>query len=266
MIPVIVVLVVLAGLFVFAVCPATRRHAERRELQGRYIAHRGLHGLQAGTPENSLAAYRAAIEKGLAIEIDIHITTDGELVVFHDNTLTRMCGAEVRVEAATLEQLKQYRLSDSDERIPTLQECLDTVAGQVPLLIEFKCEDSVSCRRLCEAADAVLSRYTGKYWIQSFNPLVLQWYRRHRPAICRGQLATLHAKKGLLYDLLGQLLLNFLGRPDFVSYDQAHSRCFGLRVSVLLGAFPVGWTFRSQEAVDRHRGFFRTYIFENFIP
>lgn len=261
-----IALIILIGVWLWAIFPAVRRHRDRRWLNGATIAHRGLHDLTADMPENSLAAFREAVNAGYAIEIDIHLTADGQVVVFHDATLTRMCGAEVTIADATLRELNCYTLGTSAERIPTLQECLDTVAGQVPLLIEFKCENGETCHRLCEATNEILTRYEGAYCIQSFNPLVLRWYRRYRPDICRGQLATVQARKGALYTLLGQLLLNFLGRPDFVSYEHCYRRYFPLRVCARLGAFPVCWTIRSEEEKEAASTFFRTYIFENFIP
>ncbi len=254
---------VVVGLWWFLIAPARRRHPHRRVLEGAVIAHRGLHGGQV--PENSLPAFRAAIRQGLPIEIDIHITADNQLVVFHDDTLKRVCGVDGKIADCTLAQLKGYRLNGTDCTIPTLQECLDTVAGQVPLLIEFKCLDTATCRRLCEAADEVLRRYEGLYWVQSFYPFVLQWYRRHRPEICRGQL-SLYSEKGLAKQLLGKQLLNWISRPDFISYEYPGARRLNFRLAVGLGAHPVGWTFPSQQELDAYRPYYRTYIFENFLP
>ena len=263
MIAVLITIVVLISLFLFLVFPSLRRHPARQRMAGRYIAHRGLH--TADVPENSLAAFRAAIERGYAIEIDIHLTADGELAVFHDDDLNRVCGVNKRVEECTMAELKELRLRDTDERIPTLAECLKIVAGQVPLLIEFKCI-SMDCTALCRAADTVLSSYDGEYWIQSFYPTVLRWYRKHRPDVCRGQLASAFPKEALHKRLLGCLLFNVLARPDFVSYDHKYVGHPCRRLCTLLGVFPVGWTFTEQLALDECKKQFSTYIFEGFIP
>lgn len=259
------VLAVLIALFLFMVFPSLRRHKDRQVLKGRFIAHRGLHGLLDNTPENSLNAFKRAVELGFAIEIDIHLTADGEVVVFHDDTLSRVCGVDSRVEDKTLSQLKELRLLNTDCRIPTLKECLDTVDGKVPLLIEFKCV-SLKCDDLCRAADKILSEYKGKYLIQSFYPTVLRWYKKHRKDICRGQLASRFPKEELHKRLLGCLLFNFLARPDFVSYEHKYSGYLFFKLVKKLGAFPVGWTFKSQAELDQNGEAFKTFIFEGFIP
>lgn len=252
-------------LFLFLLFPSLRRHPDRAWLRGLYIAHRGLHDLKENTPENSLAAFRAAIEHGFAIEIDIHLTADGEVVVFHDDTLQRMCGVDGRPEEKTLAELKQLRLQGTDEQIPTLQECLDTVSGKTPLLIEFKCS-SGSCKALCRAADTILSTYQGAYCVQSFYPPVLLWYRRHRREICRGQLASAFPKEAIHKQLLGCMVFNCLARPDFVSYDHGYAGHACRRLCTLLGAHPVGWTFRTQAELTEDKAAFNTYIFEGFLP
>ena len=260
------VLLVLAALLLFLEMPALRRHPDRAHIQGRYIAHRGLHDQTPDTPENSLAAFRAAVERVYAIENDIHLTADGQVVVFHDDTLDRMCGVPGRPEEKTLAQLKELSLAGTAEKIPTLQECLDAVDGQVPLLIEFKCGTVAGARQLCAAADAILSAYKGEYWVQSFYPFILQWYKRHRPDICRGQLSAGFYHESLSHRLLGCLVFNCLGRPDFISYEHSNAGNVFLRLNIRLGALPVCWTLRSPEELERARRVFRTYIFERFIP
>ena len=167
----------LVGLLWFAVAPAKRRHPDRLILSGAYIAHRGLHDLIPGTPENSAAAFTEAVKRGLPIETDIHLSADGRVFVFHDNDLKRMCGADKNAEELTLAELKESRLAKTDERIMSLEELLALVGGKVPLLIEFKSESAKGCDRLCEAANAILRDYEGKYFVQSFNPFILKWYK-----------------------------------------------------------------------------------------
>ncbi|MBQ4598960.1 MAG: glycerophosphodiester phosphodiesterase [Clostridia bacterium] len=266
-----IVLILLAALaavsllLLFLIFPSARRHPAREKLRGRYIAHRGLHDLVENTPENSLAAFRAAAEQGYMIENDIHLTADGEVVVFHDSSLKRMCGVEGRIEQMTLAELKKCCLQGTEEQIPTLQECLDTVDGRVPLLIEFKC-DRTTCKPLCEAANKILSAYKGEYFVQSFYPPVLLWYRQHRKDVCRGQLAAPFKGKVLYKRMLGCLLFNFVSRPDFVSYVHTGQNHPMRRLVTRLGALPVCWTLRSQEELDASRMAFETYIFEGFIP
>lgn len=257
------VIIISALLLIFMICPALRKHPDIKLLYKRYIAHRGLHDLEANTPENSLASFRKAAEEGYAIENDIHLTADGEVIVFHDNNLIRMCGIDKAPEEMTLKELKKLKLAGTTEQIPTLKECLDTVNGKVPLLIEFKC-NGLNCKKLCEAAEYILSNYNGKYFIQSFYPTVLLWYRKNRRDICRGQLATAFYGKALYMRMLGGLLFNFLGRPDFVSYEFKYINHPLRRLCVKLGAFPVCWTFHSMQEIESCRRQCKAYIFEGF--
>ena len=267
----IVVYIVLGllALWLFLIFPALRRHTDRIILKDLYIAHRGLHAEQAGVPENSLKAYSLAMELGFAVEIDIHLTKDSHIVVFHDDTTRRVCGVDRAVEECTLEELKAMRLSGTDQQIPTLSEVLSLVDGRVPLLIEFKSVYGNS-KALCTAADKILSKYEGKYIVQSFYPPVLLWYRKNRPEICRGQLSQNFIRhkgeRDLSKILAGWLLFNFLSRPDFVSYNFEDAGCFARNLCTALGAFPVAWTLRSAKELSKARAFFSTYIFEDFLP
>jgi hypothetical protein len=257
---------VLAGAFLFLVWPAVRRHPDRENvLDGRLIAHRGLHDLREGEPENSLPAFKRAAEEGLAIENDIHLTKDGRVVVFHDDTLDRMCGVAGKPEEKTLSELKELTLAGTGERIPTLEECLEVVNGRVPLLVEFKVSGGNEAA-LCEAAEKIFAGYAGKYMIQSFYPKIVAWYRKNRPEIMRGQLATVVKGSKFPVCLLPTLVGNVVARPDFVSFDHTHERYFSRRLTKLLGAFPVGWTFRSPDEIRAHRKHFRTFIFGNMEP
>ena len=261
-----IVLVLLAALFLFASFPSIKSHPDLELLKGAHIAHRGLHDLEPNTPENSLPSFEAAAQKGYIIENDIHITADGEVVVFHDHNPERMCGVSGRIEEMTLAEIKQLRLLDTDCQIPTLKECLDLVDGRVPFLIEFKSEDMKDCERLCVAANEILKDYKGKYFVQSFYPPAMMWYKKHRKDICRGQLSCAFRKGPFRNKLAACTLFNFMSRPHFLSYchqDETHP-C--RRLNTLLGAFPVGWTFTSQKDVDGMKNKFNTYIFEGFLP
>ncbi|MBR5059530.1 MAG: glycerophosphodiester phosphodiesterase [Clostridia bacterium] len=259
--------VILAAAIAYLVLlwPAARKHPDRKVMEGRYIAHRGLHNAAEGVPENSLPAFERACGAGLIIENDIHLTKDGQVVVFHDDDLSRMCGDGRSPEDLTLKEIRELRLLGTEHGIPTLSECLGTVAGRVPLLIEFKLKNG-NGEALCLAADRILSEYGGKYMIQSFYPQVPRWYRRNRPEIMRGQLATVIKGQGAAKRLLGTLVENVASRPDFVSFDREHKNYFPRKLAVLLGAFPAGWTFRSAEEIKADRRDFKAYIFENITP
>ena len=262
---IILIAVLLLALVFFLIAPSLRRHPDREFLSGLNIAHRGLHDLEKDTPENSIAAFLEATARGYAIENDIHLIADGNVVVFHDYNLKRMCGEDIELEKCTLEELKQYTLGESCEKIPTLKECLAAIDGRVPLLIEFKTESFKNYKALCTAANEILKDYKGKYFVQSFFPPVLHWHRKNRRDILRGQLATATEKGTLAKRLMGCLVYNFMSRPDFVSYDVKCVKNIMFRIVKRLGALPVGWTIRNEEEHKKAKKTFKTYIFENFL-
>ena len=251
-------------LYLFLVCPALKKNKNTEKLKGLYIAHRGLHDKEI--PENSIPAFLAAVSGGYAIEIDIHITKDNSVVVFHDNTIKRMCGQDKKIEDMTLEEIKGLRLLDTDCTIPTLEECLNAVKGRVPLLIEFKAGSIEVSKRLCVAANEILKKYEGIYFIQSFFPFVLSWYRKNRPDVCRGQLSTPFKEKPIAQRILGRLLTNFIARPHFISYEHKYHKKCVLRLNKALGALIICWTLKDEKELEKAKESFSAYIFEDFIP
>ena len=129
------------------------------------IAHRGLWNEEI--PENSLLAYKNAIEKGYPIEIDVHKSKDGVLFVFHDDNLSRMTGVDALLHEKTSTELKSLTLNGTEEKIPTLKEVLEVVDGKVPLLIEIKNQPDNS---VVDDTVKILKEYKGEFAVQSFNP------------------------------------------------------------------------------------------------
>ena len=250
-------------LIVFLSAPSSKKHADLEKIKGKYIAHRGLHN--ETIPENSIAAFQAAVENDYPIEIDLHLTKDGKVVVFHDGTLKRMCGVDGKIVDMTLDELKKFHLLDSEESIPTLEECLACVQGKTPLLIEFKMENG-NTNALCTKADKILASYNGTYLVQSFYPQVVQWYKHHRKSVCRGQLACQFKKPNFFKWLSGNLLLNFMGRPHFVSYRHSDKNAIMLKFVVWLGAFPFGWTYQTSKDLKVNGASFKAWIFEHVTP
>lgn len=149
-------------------------------------AHRGLHDKKRGIPENSFPAFRAAIEAGDGIELDVHLTKDGQLVVFHDDTFERICGRRGKWKIL---HMKRCRSTDLRRQKRGFHYCqvLQLVDGKVPLLIEVKLPNTDT--KICRKLDEELRKYHGEYMIQSFNSLVLRWMKKHRNEIPRGQLS-----------------------------------------------------------------------------
>ncbi len=236
------------------------------------LAHGAIelaHGAIELAPENSLRAFRKAVEAGFGIELDVQMTKDHIPVVFHDFTLKRICGQEGKVSDYTYEELQQFPLCGSDQKIPKFEDVLKCVDGRVPLIVELKIESTNLS--VCPAADALLAEYQGLYCIESFNPLGLFWYRRHRRKVVRGQLAEGFLRvgqyKGVLYFLLQNLLFNFLTKPDFIAYNHKHydmlsrSLCRGLYHNMA-----AAWTIKSKEQLEAARKHFDIFIFDSFVP
>lgn len=183
-------------------------------------AHRGLHNTKI--PENSLKAFENACLAGYGIELDVQLTKDGVVVVFHDGMLTRMCGIDKRVCNCTYEELSALRLLSSDEKIPTFSEVLSLVNGRVPLLVELKGESTNTS--LCSPVAELLRAYDGPYCIESFNPILLGAMRKELPDAYFGLLYTnacREKKKFTAVNVLVTLMaLNVVAKPNFIAYNK----------------------------------------------
>ncbi len=261
-------MVVLIILYFYCLMPTLRRHPIRSDCKELFVAHRGLHSINDGVPENSLLAIERAVEKGYGVEIDIRMTKDDRVVIMHDSTLKRACGIEDSVEKKTYDEIRELKLFNTEQKIPTLEQVLQVVDGKTTLLIEFKCDDA-SYARLCIAANKILENYNGKYLVQSFNPLPMLWYRKNRPDVCRGQLSSNFFKNPRLNILKAAnsiLMLNVISRPDFISYNRKYQNFLPRRLCSIFGALHAGWTFTSMEQVEKQRKHFDIFIFESFLP
>lgn len=254
--------------YLYAVFP--RKNKKFKLPYGKGYAHRGLWNENA--PENSLSAFRNAVEKGYGIELDVHLTADKRLVVFHDDTLLRMCGDGRRIDDCTYDELSNMRLLDTDERMPSFSELLELVDGKVPLLIELKGSAHIYDTELCDVIAPVLDRYEGDFVIESFNPLLLARMKKIRPDFVRGQLVTSFRRRGVKLGrahnfLLSSMLTNCVSRPDFIAYDLEYPRSVSLFVTTkILGAKRCVWTPRKETL---YREFIKKGdcpIFDSFVP
>ena len=267
-----IVLGVVAGLvlvYLFVVMPRMCDRPDRTPLFGSYYAHRGLHDNETQAPENSMAAFRKAVEAGYGIELDVQLTKDMVPVIFHDETLDRVCGVTGKVFDYTYEELKQFHLCKSEERIPLLKDVLEMVAGKVPLIIEIKAYGRAA--QVCTVADKLISKYQGVYCIESFDPRAVAWYKKHRPEVIRGQLGSNFRKSERKEDMgmfcVHYLLANCYCKPDFIAYDHHYKRNLSRRIACnLYGALSVAWTIRSQAELNAAKDEFSLFIFEKFRP
>lgn len=255
-----------AALYLFSILPRRSRLHEMRAFMKTRFAHRGYHCAARKIPENSLAAFHAALDSHYGIELDVHLTKDGQVAVFHDDTLDRVCGVPGTVESYLYNDLKQLCLLHTKERIPLLSDVLACVNGRVPLLIELKLPGR--SLRLCEKTYELLQAYKGPILIQSFNTLGLLWFRMHAPHILRGQLSSnLTADDDtapyILRFLVKHMLSNVLGRPDFISYKLKDLPEPGVWLCRVLFQTPVAvWTLRSESAMQTGLSRYEMQIFE----
>lgn len=255
--------------YLAAIMPRVFGRPDVTSLMGYHYAHRGLHDNSGDAPENSLSAFKKAIESGYGIEFDVQLTKDQIPVVFHDESLKRVCGVDKNVRDLTYKELQSLTLFDTSEKIPTLKEVLALINGQVPLIIEIKAYAAPFT--VCKYADALISSYNGVYCVESFHPLALRWYKIHHPEVIRGQLSSNFKEENPVESpersLVHHLLTNFVCRPDFIAYNHKYkknlSRCI---CRYLFNSLSVSWTIRSQEELDACRKDFDLFIFEGFEP
>ncbi|MEL6059818.1 MULTISPECIES: glycerophosphodiester phosphodiesterase family protein [unclassified Methylobacterium] len=242
-------------------------------LTARPIAHRGLHDRAAGRPENTLAAARAAVAGGFAIECDVQLSADGEAMVFHDSTLGRLTGASEAVAERSASDLGTLTVGGTAETIPTLPAFLTAVAGAVPVVIEVKSRYDGDLRLATRAAE-VTKAYTGPVALKSFDPQVVAALRDLCPQIPRGIVAettqddpAYAALPPSLRLALSNLLHFAETRPDFLSWRVDDLPCAPTYLCRLLGRIPVmAWTVRTEDQRARAGAHADQMVFEGFVP
>lgn len=246
------------------------RGKEMRKFRSFAYAHRGLH--DKSKPENSMAAFRAALQHGYGIELDVHLMRDGNLAVIHDSSLKRTAGVDVRIEDLTAQDLWQYPLEGTPQVIPTFQEVLDLYDGKAPIIVELKVVGNNQAQ-LCETVCNLLDNYKGLFCLESFDPRAVRWLRKNRPDLLRGQLSENFFKTNntilpwFLKLCLTCQLFNFLSRPDFVAFKFSDRKRLGnFLVKKLWGAGRVCWTIQTQEDFNTAKKEGWIPIFEDFVP
>jgi len=250
---------------VYLIAPQKPSGDKAAPFMGANIAHRGLHKADKTVPENSLAAFKAAVAGGYGVEFDVHITKDGHIVVFHDDDTRRMCGVNASVEELSLSELQKLYLAGSEERIPSLGEVLSVIDGQVPIILEIKrgSRNTELCRRVYE----MLMCYKGEVCVESFDPFIVRWWYKNAPEIMRGQLSA-HPRKleeatsRFNAFLVGCCLSNFLCRPNFIAYNLDGGKPFTVKLAEKMGAMKTCYTSRGYAAEEEND----CVIFEFYRP
>lgn len=253
------------------------QRTNNNQLFAKNFAHRGIFN-NVDVPENSILAFKKAIDKGYGIELDIRLTKDHQLIVFHDHSFKRMCHQIIDVNVLTLSEIRELRLLNTDQKIPTFEEVLSLVNGKVPLLIEIKTElPGFDVDMICEKAAELLSKYSGEYYIESFDYNVLKWYKKNQPNIKRGQIAMgfqcyipamgkelaekipLRRRK-----MMSHLFYNFKSRPHFVAY-RYQDIGFIVKLIKFLGVKVFCWTVTKKEVGEDLLQKYDAIIFEQYL-
>lgn len=229
------------------------------------IAHRGLFG--ADVPENSLLAFKNAIINNLPIELDVTCLEDGTVVVFHDSKLARMTGKDGFIVNLKYEDIAELKLGKSEEKIPTLEEALEFINGQVPVLIELKNFGEVG--KLEKGVWKLLQNYTGEYAISSFNPYTLEWFKNNAPTVKRGQVASFFKNKeitGLKRFLLKRMRYNKkISEPHFIVYNADDMP--NKYAKKYYGVLPIiACTIKSEAEEIRLADFVDNFLFDSYEP
>lgn len=241
-------------------------------LTARPIAHRGYHDASAGRIENTLSAVRAAMEHRFAIEVDLQLSADGAVVVFHDDTVDRVLNGSGRVDGFSLSALKALDFRLGGDRVPTLAELLSAVAGAVPLVIELKSDFSGN-RKLEEAVAPILAAYAGPAVVMSFDPDSMAAMQRLAPGIPRGIVADRYTDLndwGFLPATKRRRLRHVLDVPRvgaaFVSYDIHGLPTLATSVLRTIGRPLITWTVRTGADREKARRVADQITFEGFDP
>lgn len=263
------VLIFILLLYLFCISPRIYNKPNLHSLKNRLYAHRGLHDNNSDCPENSIASFQKAVEFDYGVEFDVQLTKDEKLVVFHDESLKRMCGVDAKVSDYTFSNLQKFNLLNSNEKIPTFKEVLTVVNNRIPLIIEIKMHDTST--RVCEVLQKELENYKGAYCVESFNPLAVLWFKKKEPDIIRGQLSekfdkTPNIKLNIMYFFTEYLLTNVFTRPDFIAYNHKHHKNISrMLCRNFFGSLSVAWTIKNKKEFDEAKNNFDLIIFEGFI-
>jgi len=242
-------------------------------LIARPIAHRGLHDAAHGIIENTAGAVSAAVAASYGIEVDLQLSADGEAMVHHDDVLGRLTEGQGRLDSFTAAELKRISYRGVAERMLTLGELCDLVAGRVPLLPELKSRFDGDTRLPMRVA-GVLSGYGGPVAPMSFDPMQLAWLRHEAPRLPRGIVAAKYRPHPYWDQMpawlrygMGSLLPAVMARPHFVAYYLDNLPALAPAVARRAFRLPViTWVVRTEAERQRVRRFADQIIFEDLRP
>lgn len=253
----------------FLIKPSNKRKNSFKPYEDTFIAHRGLFN-NIDIPENSISAFKKAINYNYGIELDVQLTSDNILVVFHDESLLRMTGKDLTLRNCSYKQIKNIKLLNTNETIPKFEDVLKVLKPSAPLIIEIKPEGKYI--ETTKTVIEIMKDYKGIYNVESFNPLVVRYLRKNEPQIIRGQLSYNYCNDNksklskFMKFVLTNLLLNFYTKPDYIAYDCTNisNPSFKLISKVFHGEC-VAWTVKSQKEYEQIKEYYDVIIFDSCI-
>jgi len=267
---VICIIAVFAKVLIYFIKPgkmSTSAEVTAQKFKGLNCAHRGLYTKDQQVPENSITAFIAARAEGYGIELDVQLSKDDKVVVFHDDCLKRVCGIDTPVNNKSWEELSNIPLFNTSENIPLLSDVLDAI-GDTPVIVELK-SAGPNNSRLCEKTLKVL-REKGQNWcIESFDPRIVSWFKKNASDVLRGQLSRqpkdMEGISGITAFLLGNLLTNFMARPHFIAYENVKLP-LTVKLCKTMKPMNVIWTIIPEHDILKCEEENDTIIFEYFKP
>ena len=264
-----IAIVFLFIVYVLAVLPRRPGKAGAAPFRGLMAAHRGLYEKDQSVPENSLEAFKRAAAYGCGVELDVQLSKDGAVVVFHDDTVDRMTTGKGRVDSFTLSELQAMPLMGTAHRMPLFTDVMAVLDGVSPTIVELK--STPNYKELCEKTLAILRTCKGPYCVESFDPRIVRWFYLHAPDIVRGQLTEAYSywrKAGLpLWRclMMHTLCINFLTHPQFIAFGRGH-RPLCMLLGRRLGTMTVFWTERPDSDHELLAKRYDCRIFEHYRP
>ena len=263
-------LILFISAVIFCVAPGKLTPEAKRMAKvfyGLNCAHRGLYSKDQKIPENSIPAFAAARDGNYGVELDIQLSKDGQIVVFHDDVLNRVCNIDARVDSMDWDELSVLPLFDTDVCMPLLTDVLD-VLKDTPAIVELK-STGVNNNKLCEET-LKLMREKGQNWcVESFDPRIVAWFRKNAPDVLRGQLSCLPGEYNKISKkaafILGNLLANFLSRPHFIAYSTSPQPPV-VRLCRIMKPVNVVWTVQPEDDIKQFETNNDTIIFEHYTP
>ncbi|MDR2570668.1 MAG: glycerophosphodiester phosphodiesterase [Oscillospiraceae bacterium] len=262
--------VILLVALIYCIAPGKMTPEAKKVAQifyGLNCAHRGLHTENQQVPENSIPAFEAARNGNYGVELDIQLTKDEQVVVFHDVDLKRACGVDELINNKSWEELCAFSLFGTRERIPLLTDTLE-ILGDTPVIVELK-STGANIKKLCEETLKIM-REKGRRWcVESFDPRIGKWFRENAPDVLRGQLGCRPDEytgitKGQAF-LLGNMLTNFMSRPHFIAYNNT-LRPLTVKLCNVMKPMKVIWTIKPDGNIEKYERENDAIIFEYYKP